>query len=258
MILDPWFYACAIPAVFLVGLSKGGFGGSLSLIAMPLLALAVPIMTAAGIMLPILLAMDAVAVWAWRRSWHKQNLVILLPGAVAGTLLGWATATIVQDGHIRLMVGALGLVFTLNWLWTTYVVRADPGPPAGPSWPKGLFWGAASGFVSFISHVGGPPLQVYVLPQRLSKELYAGTFTMFFAFLNVIKIVPFWSLGQLSPANLATSAALLPLAVAATLFGTWLVRHVRTELFYRIVYVVLCVVSAKLVWDGAAMTFGAP
>lgn len=254
MITDPWFYAAAVPAVALVGLSKGGFGGSLSLLAMPLLALSVPLMTAAGIMLPILLIMDAVAVWTWRKIWDRTNIVILIPGAILGTLLGWATASIVQDGHIRLMVGTLGLIFTLNWAWVTYVTKADPGPPAGPSWPKGLFWGTTSGFVSFISHVGGPPLQVYVLPQRLAKELYAGTFTMFFAFVNVIKIVPFWSLGQLSPTNLSTSAVLLPLAVVSTLFGAWLVRHVHSDLFFKIIYVVLFTVSAKLVWDGVTMT----
>jgi len=256
MITDPWFYAAAIPAVALVGMSKGGFGGSLSLLAMPLLALSVPLMTAAGIMLPILLVMDAVAVWAWRKIWHRENLIILIPGAILGTILGYATASIVQDGHIRLMVGTLGVVFTLQWAYTTYVSKAEPGPPAAPSWPKGLFWGTASGFVSFISHVGGPPLQVYVLPQRLSKELYAGTFTMFFAFVNVIKITPFWALGQLSPGNLATSAVLLPLAVVSTLFGAWLVRRIHGDLFFKIIYAVLFVVSVKLVADGVTMTFG--
>jgi uncharacterized membrane protein YfcA len=255
MITDPWFYAAAIPAVILTGMSKGGFGGTLSLLALPLLALVVSPIQAAGIMLPILLAMDAVAVWTWRKVWDRRNMVILIPGAILGTALGWATASLVQDGHIRLIVGLLGLSFVANWAWQRLMIR-EQGPPMPPGWARGLLWSTVSGVTSFISHVGGPPLQIYMLPQRLPKEVFAGTFTMFFAFVNVIKVVPFWTLGQLSPTNLWTSAVLLPLAVISTIFGTWLVKHISTELFFRIIYAVLTVVCCKLVWDGAAMTFG--
>lgn len=256
MITDPWFYAAAIPAVALVGMSKGGFGGAMSILAMPLMALSVPLMTAAGIMLPILIAMDAVAVWAWRRTFDRANLRILIPAATLGTAIGWATATIVEDAHIRLIVGLLGVTFTTNWAWVTFVRRGGTGPARGPDWGRGLFWGTISGVTSFVSHVGGPPLQVYILPQRLTKEIYAGTLTMFFAYMNAIKVLPFGALGLLNPTNLATSAALLPLAVAATLFGAWLVRRIRTELFFRIIYAVLFVVSLKLVWGGVTMLAG--
>jgi hypothetical protein len=254
MITDPWFYAAAIPAVMLTGMSKGGFGGTLSLLALPLLALVVSPVQAAGIMLPILLAMDAVAVWTWRKVWDRANMVILIPGAILGTALGWATASLVQDGHIRLMVGLLGLGFVANWAFQQFS-RAEPGPPMPPTWGRGTFWSTVAGVTSFISHVGGPPLQIFMLPQRLSKEVFAGTFTMYFAFVNVIKVGPFWTLGQLSPTNLWTSAVLLPLAVVSTMFGAWLVKRISTELFFRIIYAVLAVVSCKLVWDGMTMTF---
>jgi uncharacterized protein len=256
MITDPLFYAAAIPAVALVGMSKGGFGGSLALLALPLLALAVPPIQAAGIMLPILLAMDVVAVWTWRRHWDRANMRILIPGAILGTALGWATATIVQDAHIRLMLGLLGLVFTLNWLWTTFAARGGERPATKPSWGAGTVWSTIAGFTSFISHVGGPPLQIYMLPQRLTKEAFAATFAVYFAFMNVIKVVPFWTLGNLSPTNLATSAVLLPLAVVSTMFGAWLVKRIDTTLFFRLIYGILMVVSLKLLWDGVAMLAG--
>jgi uncharacterized membrane protein YfcA len=253
MISDPWFYAAAIPAVMLTGLSKGGFGGTLSLLALPLLALVISPVQAAGIMLPILVAMDVVAVWNWRRIWSRENLVMLVPGAIAGTAIGWATASLVSDGHIRLMVGLLGLTFTANYFFTTFLSRRELPAPSTPSWPPALLWGTLSGFTSFISHVGGPPLQIYLLPQRLSKELFAGTFTMFFAFMNAIKIVPFWALGQLSPTNLAASAALAPFAVGATFFGVWLVKRVSSAAFFAVIYAVLAVVSVKLVYDGLTL-----
>jgi uncharacterized membrane protein YfcA len=256
MILDPWFYAAAIPAVMLTGLSKGGFGGTLSLLALPLLALVISPVQAAGIMLPILVAMDVVAVWNWRRIFSRENLVMLLPGAVAGTALGFATASIVSDGHIRLMVGLLGLAFTANYFTTRFIARGALPAPRPPSWGPALLWSTVSGFTSFISHVGGPPLQIYLLPQRLSKELFAGTFTMFFAFMNAIKIIPFWALGQLSPTNLATSAALAPVAVLSTYAGVWLVKHVPTTIFFAVIYAVLAVVSVKLTYDGVRLTLG--
>ena len=258
MITDPWFYAAAIPAVALVGLSKGGFGGSLSLLALPLLSLAIPTMQAAGIMLPILLAMDAVAVVIWRKIWHKKNLMILIPAGTAGTVIGYLTASIVEDGHIRLMVGSIGLMFTLDHAWRSWRGTTTQGPPKQPNWLKGSFWGVISGFTSFISHVGGPPLQVYLLPQRISKEVFAGTLTMFFAYINVIKVAPFFALGQLNPTNLTTSAVLVPLAIVSTMFGGWLVKRVPARLFFTLIYSVLFIVSLKLVYDGVRMTFGGP
>lgn len=251
MITDPLFYAAAIPAVMLTGLAKGGFGGSFTLLALPLLALVISPIQAAGIMLPILLAMDVISVWAWRRHWDGVNLKILIPAMTIGTVLGYVTAALLQDGHIRLMVGLIGLIFAVQSL----VKREDRGEATTASWPKGLFWGTISGLTSFISHVGGPPLQVYLVPQRLSKELFVGTMTMVFAYVNVIKVLPFWLLGQLSPTNLWTSAALLPVAILSTFAGVWLVKRVSTAFFYKLILWLLFVVSLKLVWDGVRLSF---
>jgi uncharacterized protein len=252
LIVDPIFYLAAIPAVILTGLAKGGFGGTFSVLALPLMVLVVSPMQAAGIMLPILLAMDAIAVVVWRKYWDAANLKILVVAMTIGTVLGYLTATVLQDGHIRLMVGLIGLGFIAHSL----VQRAGEGAATGPNWPKGLFWGTLSGLTSFISHVGGPPIQVYLVPQRLSKELFVGTMTMIFAFVNVLKIVPFWALGQLSPTNLATSAVLLPVAILSTFAGAWMVKRIDTVLFYRIILWLLFFVSLKLVWDGLRLSFG--
>jgi uncharacterized membrane protein YfcA len=197
-------------------------------------------------MLPILIAMDWVGVWAYRRDWSAANLKILLPAAILGIGIGWATAAFVTEGHVRLLVGLIGLIFTLDhWL----ALRPKAIAP-GPNLAKGSFWGILVGFTSFVSHSGGPPFAVYMLPQRLQNAAYAGTSIMLFAAVNMLKVGPYQLLGQFSPANLKTTAVLVPLAPLAMLVGIWLTRRVRQEPFYRIAYTCLFVISLKLIADG--------
>lgn len=253
MITDPLFYAAAIPAVLLVGMSKGGFGGGVALLGVPLMSLVIPPLQAAGIMLPILIAMDMVGLLAYRRVYDRGALAILLPGAIAGIAIAYAMASLVTDTHVRLLVGAIALVFALNY-WRKSA--AERTLALSPSRPKGAFWGAMSGFTSFLAHAGGPPFQMYVLPLRLAPRILAGTAVVFFAVVNAVKLPPYLLLGQFSRENLLTSAVLLPLAPLATLLGVWLVKRVPTEPFYRFTYGCVFVVSLKLLWDGFAGLLG--
>ncbi len=246
MITDPLFYVLAVAAVILIGLSKGGFGGALALLGVPMVALVIPPVQAAAIFLPILVAMDLAGLWAWRGVYHKPTLLIMLPAAVIGIATGWATAAYVNDSHIRLIVGTISLLFALQW----WFGGGDNRPAStGQPW-KGRFWGVIAGFTSFVSHAGGPPFQMYTLPLKLDKTLYAGTGVIFFAVVNAVKLPPYFALGQFSTANLMTSAMLIPLAPLATFAGAWLVNRVDQTLFYRITYAALIPVGLKLVWDG--------
>lgn len=251
MIADPLFYLAAVPAVIIVGLSKGGFVG-LSILGIPLMALAAPPVQAAAIMLPILIVQDAVSVWAYRRSFDRRTLAIMFPGAFAGIALGALAAAVVSDAHVRLIVGIVGLVFALNW-WLGLSKRAAQARPGGV--PAGLFWGGIAGFTSFVSHAGGPPFQVYVLPQHLPRDTLVGTTTWFFTVVNLVKVAPYLWLGQFTPGNLATAAALFPVAILSTIAGVHLVRRIDGQAFYRLVYALLILVGAKLTWDGLAALF---
>jgi uncharacterized protein len=246
MIADPFFYLAAVPGVILVGLSKGGFGGMMGVLAVPMIALTVPPMQAAAIMLPIMLVMDAVALVAWRGVFDRRTLMILLPGGVLGVALGWALAASVTPESVRLVVGLVALAFVLRHM----LGDRAAGEPQPHSPRRGLVWGAASGFTSFVSHAGGPPYQMYVVPLRLDPRLFAGTATIFFATINLLKVGPYFALGQFSAANLATSLVLLPLAPLATMAGVRLVKIVRPETFYRVIYVMVFAVALKLIWDG--------
>lgn len=250
-IADLSFYLAAIPAIILTGLSKGGFGGSLGMLAVPLLALVISPLQAAGIMLPILVAMDIVGLIAYRGHADKRSLIIMLPGAIVGIAVGWATAALVNEAFVRLLVGTMSILFVINYM-RSGKRAAEPQPH---SKPKGAFFGTLAGFTSFVSHTGGPPFQLYMLPLRLSPSLFAGTAVIFFSIVNAIKLVPYFMLGQFDPTNLATSAVLLPLAPIATLTGVWLVKVINPEIFYRFVYVMMGIIGVKLVWDSISTLF---
>jgi uncharacterized membrane protein YfcA len=113
-----------------------------------------------------------------------------------------------------------------------------------------MFWGTVMGFSSFVSHSGGPPYQVYVLPQQLPKTVYAGTTTILFAMINIVKLIPYWALGQLSFANLRTSVWLVPIAIGGTLAGVRLVRVMPERAYFIAVQLLLFCVSLKLIFDG--------
>ena len=252
MIDDPLFYLLAIPAVTFLGVSKGGFAG-LGMISTPLLALVVPPLQGAAILLPILICQDAISVWTYRRAFSTWNLKVLMPGSLLGVAIAGVFASRVSNAAIELAVGAIGLAFVLyHWIgqWLRPRVAQAKDEPYRPPLLLALFWGSLSGFMSTLVQVGAPPYQIHILPQRLDKMTLVGTTVIFFAFVNLMKVVPYLALGQFSPKNLATSAALLPLAVAANFFGIWLVRKTPTEAFYRIAYVLMFLIAIALLFQG--------
>jgi uncharacterized membrane protein YfcA len=247
IITDPFFYAVAIPAVIFLGLSKGGFSG-VGIAATPLLALYLPPLEAAALLLPVLITQDLISIYVYRREWDASNLKIMLPGAVAGMTLAWLLASYISDNAVRITVGLIGLIFVIDvWRKRARIEPTRMGPAGG------VFWGTVSGFTSFMTQAGGPPFQVYVLPQRLPKLVLVGTTTIFFAVVNALKIVPYFALGQFHASNFATSLALLPMAIIANFMGIWLVKHTPTNLFYNIAYALLLVISLVLLWQGCSV-----
>ena len=247
IITDPFFYAVAIPAVIFLGLSKGGFSG-VGIAATPLLALYLPPLEAAALLLPVLITQDVISLYVYRREWDASNLKIMLPGALIGMGLAWLFASSISDNAVRVTVGLIGLIFVIDvWRKRTNIEPSRMGIAGG------VFWGMVSGFTSFMTQAGGPPFQVYVLPQRLSKMVLVGTTTIFFAIVNALKIVPYFALGQFNASNVATSVALLPMAIIANFMGIWLVKHTPTNLFYNIAYALLLVISLVLLWEGCSV-----
>jgi uncharacterized membrane protein YfcA len=252
VITDPLFYAAAIPAVTLLGLAKGGFSG-LGMLSLPLMALVVSPVQAAAITLPILMVQDVVSVWAYRYTWDRRNVVTLVVGATSGILTGYLLAAQVSDAAIKLAVGLISIAFALRRLVLERGGREPKPTPADV--PRGMFWGWVTGFTSMIAHAGGPPFQIYVMPQRLPRDVFVGTGAVVFALINWIKVPPYLALGQMTAENMATAGALFPVAIASTWAGVVLVRRFSGQLFYTAVYILLIFVGAKLVYDGASALF---
>ncbi len=248
---DPVFWIFAAIAVTCFGFAKGGFAG-VGMAATPFLALVVPPLQAAAIILPILLMQDAISVWAFRREWDRWNLKVLTIGAIAGIGIAWALAAYVSDALVKLMIGVITFVFVLNQ-WFGLVRKAADA--LRPSTASGLFWGMLSGFTSTLAHAGSPPMNVHLLPQRLPKMTYIGTVTIFFAVINAVKVVPFFFLGELTQSTLLIALVFMPLAIVSNLAGIWLAKRVPEELFYKIAYVLMFLVSLELIRSGAAAIF---
>lgn len=254
MLPDATFYAAAIPAVILVGLTKGGMGEALALMGVPILALVVPPVQAAAILLPILIVMDWVSLWIWRKHNDRQTLFLMLPGAILGIALGWATSAIVPGSAMRLVIGGVTIWFALRYFYNTFGPGAGQDVPAKGQRPLlATFWSALSGYGSFVAHAGGAPFQIYALPLKLDPRTYTGTSVRFFATLNFVKLIPYFALGQLDASNLKISATLLPFAPIATIAGAWIIRRMKPQTFYPFMYGMALLAAIKLFWEGLGL-----
>ncbi|HVL35812.1 MAG TPA: sulfite exporter TauE/SafE family protein [Burkholderiales bacterium] len=249
MIADPWFWALALLAVALTGISKGGTGGG-AVVSTPLIALTVPPAQAAAIMLPVLCLMDLAGVRAYFGRWDARIMRILVPAGLLGCVIGALTFRLIHDDWLRVLIGTIALGFLA---WSVLPRRAaaqKPGPRAG--W----FWGTLSGFTSFITHAGGPPVMVYLIPQKLAKDAFVATSLVFFFTLNYAKLLPYFWLGLFDARILLAAALLTPMGVAGIYVGQWLQRRMDVRWFYRVVYTLLLLTGSKLLYDGLTGLFG--
>ena len=242
---DPAFYAVAVPAVLMMGLAKAGVGAGFGSLAVPLMALVVPVPQAAAIMLPLLLIMDAVGVRALFRARDRALLRLLIPAGLLGTAIGAASFGVLSAPTVAAVVGGLTLLFLAQRL--LFPARLDAPPP--PRW-LGAVLGTASGFTSFVAHAGMPPVSAYVLPLRLTPLAFTASMATFFAIINLSKWVPYAWLGLIDTRNMATSLVLAPLAPLGVWVGVRIVRRIDPVWFYRLIHTGMLLTGLKLLWDG--------
>ena len=245
VIIDATFYGVAIPAVLLLGIGKSGFGAGFGSLAVPLMALAVPVPQAAAILMPILLVMDVMGLAIYRRQADWTLLRFLVPLGLAGTVVGALVFKWVDSHTVAGIVGVLTLLFLAQRL----VLPPMPESPHPSRWLGGLLT-ITSGFTSFVTHAGGPPINAYVIPMRLPPVTFTATMAVFFFVLNLSKWIPYGFLGLLDLRNMATSIALMPFAPLGVLLGVKVAHRIRPILFYRMIYLGMLLTGCKLVWDG--------
>lgn len=241
---DLLFWFLAALATFVVGASKGGVPG-VGILAVPILSQVISPVVAAGLLLPLYVVSDWYGLWLYRKNYDLWNIKIMTFAGIIGICIGWATAHYNSDEVVKLMVGLIGIWYTLDLVFKNR--RNQDARPADV--PRGLFWGTIAGFVSFVAHAGGTPFQMYVLPQKLEKMVYAGTATITFTIINALKLPPYFMLGQINLQSLETCLYLVPVA----LFGSWagyrLTKLLPEKIFFRAVEIALFIVSVKLIWD---------
>jgi uncharacterized protein len=244
LMTHPIFYAWAIPAVLLLGISKSGFGAGFGSLAVPMMAMAITVPQAAAILMPVLLVMDVLSMTAFRKDYDKPLLLFLLPFGLLGIVLG---ALLFKALDPKVVAGIVG-VFTLLFLAQRLLFPPKPNSAAPPQW-LGALLTVTSGFTSFIAHAGGPPINAYVIPLKLKPVVFAATMSFFFFFINLSKWLPYAWLGLLDMRNFATSLVLLPLAPLGVWMGVRIARHIKPKLFYKLVYTGMFLTGCKLVWD---------
>jgi uncharacterized membrane protein YfcA len=245
VITDWAFYAVAMPAVLILGISKSGFGVGFGALAVPLMALAVPVPQAAAILLPVLALADVLGLASLLKERDRALVRLLLPAGLLGTALGTLGFGLLSSQAVAGVVGAISLVFLA--LRTVFPPRADAPPP--PRW-LGRVLATVSGFTSFVAHAGGPPLAFYLLPLKLRPLVFAASTSVFFAAINLSKWLPYAWLGLIDARNMLTSLVLLPLTPVGVWIGVRFVRRVSPAVFYRLFNLGLLLTGTKLLWDG--------
>jgi len=255
------FLALGSLSAMLFSMTKAGFGGSAGLLAVPLMIFACggDVLLAAGILLPILIAADYVAVASWLGKWNARAVGMLLPGTVVGVAAGWAVLRLlgriegVEGGReltnawLKLGVGALALGFV-----GLQAARSLRGRPLAfrPVFWQGTVAGTTAGFTSTLAHAAGPIVGMYMLPQQMPKGQFVASTAVYFWFANQVKLVPYYAEDMINFDTLGAGLVLLPAIAAGAVLGIYLHRKVGQRPFTGIVYTLLALAGAGLVYHG--------
>ncbi|WP_250481011.1 sulfite exporter TauE/SafE family protein [Caballeronia sp. GAOx1] len=252
------FYIAGIPAVLLTSLSKGGLGLGLGIVAVPLMALSLPVTQVITILLPILCVTDLVALWQYRGEWSWPILRLAIPAALVGAGFGILLIHRIDAAWLRLGVGAMSVDYALRrGMFPSLRFRPHEPDVDGtndavrPRPTASLVWGTLSGLASFLTNAGEPALTMYLLPFRLSNRCFASTTSAFFAAVNLCKLASFTTLGLFSERTLLTSALLLPVALIGTYVGIRANRRLNSAVFARCSCAVLLIIGIRLMYTSA-------
>ena len=257
--MTPGQIGIAILAALFIGISKAGFGGGLGLLTTPLCVLAFGAKDAIGILLPLLCAGDLFSLYHYWGKWRRENLRYLLPGVVIGVVVGVRLIGRFSARELNLAIGLLAVAFVGFQFIKERVFRAEgvfrPGHAVG--WPVGL----GAGITSTFAHGAGPLVSLFLIPQRLPKEIFVGTTVLVFTWINWIKL-PFFCVGRtvvpldwlpaeaiINARTLRASAWLLPVIPVGVWLGVWLNRRISEQSFVNVIYVLVLLAGLQLIFD---------
>ena len=230
-------------AVLLTGISKSGFAGAIGGITVPLMSLVISPLLAAALLLPILIIADVLSLRQWWGQHNVKHLTLLLPAALLGIVVGYVSFGWLDEAGLRLLLGVITLLFALNMLLKLVTQSRLTSSLAG------RVLGALSGFTSFVAHAGGPPLNMYLLPQQLTKSQYLATAVVFFAVVNLLKLPAYLVLGQLNIALFGYAVLSLPLVWLGVKLGIVLQHKFSEKAFYQLISVSMLLLGLRLIYQ---------
>ena len=254
----PSFFLAAF-AVLFIGISKAGFGGGMGLLATPLCVLAFGPRTAIGVLLPLLCAGDAFSLYHYWGKWRSSNLRYLLPGVVVGVLTGVQLIGRFSPRQLNAAIGVIAVLFVIfQWL-KDRIFEAEG--TFEPNYVTGIPCGVGMGITSTFAHGAGPLAALFLIPQRLSKEIFVGTNVLIFAWVNWIKM-PFFCIDR-SVIDLPIFAAMplinhdtvllslkfFPLVPVGVWLGVWLNRRFSEKTFSAVIHISLLLTGLQLIFN---------
>lgn len=244
-------------AVMFIGVAKAGFGGGLGMLVTPLCVLAFGSKTAIGILLPLLCAGDLFSLYHYWKRWRAENLKFLLPGVVVGVVIGVQLVGQFSPRQLNIAIGIIAVFFVVFQLAKEKIFRAEGA--FVPNHRIGIPCGIGMGITSTFAHGAGPVAAMFLIPQRLPKEIFVGTSVFLFTWVNWIKL-PFFCIDRsmvdfplfaaqalITRETLLTSAKFFPLVPLGVWLGVWLNRRFSEKNFVRIIYAILLVTGLQLI-----------
>ncbi|MCB9422944.1 MAG: sulfite exporter TauE/SafE family protein [Ardenticatenaceae bacterium] len=249
------FWITAVLAVTLLGIAKAGFGGGAAVIATPLLALTIPVADAAALLLPLLIIIDMISIVHYRGNFDRHSIRLMVPSAAVGILIGGLFFGTFSSNErvLKLGIGLLAVAFVLFQLFRTQIMGQLEGKR--PSTTQGIFFSSLAGFTSTLAHAGGPPATIYLLPQKLPRQLFVGTTVVFFTAVNLIKLIPYSVLGLLKVGNVTTILILSPLCYLGVRLGIYLNGRFTDKWFNRLIYSLLFLTGIQLILGRSLLDF---
>ncbi len=222
--------------IVLIGLSKGGLGGTLAALATPLMTLVLPAPQAVGFLLPILMVADVFALIAHWKRWDNKLVLLLLPGAVVGVAIGTFFLTSISAETLRKIIGLIILIFVIYRIFEIRIQRSMHY--TARNW-HGVVAGGAGAISSTLAHTGPPPVAIYLLMQNIPPRTFVATMVLFFAVLNWVKVPSYFFAGLFDFKLLAQVAWLLPLLPVSVWLGKNMTVKLDKAVFDRVIVVLL-------------------
>ncbi len=260
--LLPWIIVSI--GILLIGLTKSGFGSGVGLFNVPLIVLAMGYtdrgsQAALGLMLPLLILGDFIAIWQYRKRFSPGIIRHLLPGTAVGVVLGglmlwwFHQHQNLVEALIRLEIGVeCMLLVGLHW-WRQsrgMQLRLMPEPA------RGAVTGAIAAVSSTLAHAAGPIIAMYLLPLKLERQLFVGTCALYFFILNAAKLPAYAMSGMFQQAELGFTIRFAPLVLLGALLGFAINQRMTDKFFTQIVYLVTFALGMYLLYDGGTMLWG--